>query len=107
MYNSGGWVVDTEVPKTTQGAAILLIDEECNVTSLRMYNQAESQGDYRVYLSTQHSAPENQLHARLAHELRFDADPWTEFSATVADEVTLRHRLLPQIIKRGLTLTQG
>jgi hypothetical protein len=104
VYNSGGWVVDTESTSPHQGAAVLLIDADCNVTSLRMYNQASSPSGYRVCLSSP-EAPENDLQTRLTAALRFDRAPWTLFSETVAAEVSFRHELLPKIIQRGLTYT--
>ena len=102
IFNSGGWVVDTETTTVNQGAAVLLIDSDCNVTSLRMYNQASSPGQYKVHLSSPDQAF-NGLHTRLAAGLNFNQAPWTHFSEIVAAEVSRRHELLPMIIARGLT----
>ena len=107
IFNSGGWVVDTQLTNAFQGSAVILIDDECNVASLRMYNQADSPTDYTVRLSSAGDVATNDLHQRLTDELHFDDSPWTDFSETVAAEVTLRHRLLPEIIRRGLTYTAG
>jgi hypothetical protein len=104
VYNSGGWVVDTESTSPKQGAAVLLIDADCNVTSLRMYNQAPSPSDYKVHLSSADTIS-NSLFTWLTSALHFDVAPWTHFSETVAAEVSLRHQLLPKIIQRGLTYT--
>ena len=38
VYNTGGWVVETVFPEPVHGAAVVLVDEELNATSLRMYN---------------------------------------------------------------------
>jgi len=103
IYNSGGWVVDTPTVSTVQGASVLLIDAHCNVTALRMYNQSSSSADYKVRLSSTAGPDTNGLHARLNRDLDFDQSPWTHFSESAASEVALRHRLLPQIIQRGLT----
>lgn len=105
ILNSGGWVVDTQLTNVFQGSAVILIDDECHVTSLRMYNQADSPSDYTVRLSSVGDLATNDLHRQLTDELHFDRSPWTDFSQTVAGEVALRHGLLPQIIKRGLTYT--
>ena len=101
VYNSGGWVVDTKTTSAHQGAAVLLIDADCHVTSLRMYNQASAQDDYRVDLSCA-DAETNDLHARLNRSLDFDRSPWTDFSKAAATEVSMRHDMLPRIIQRGL-----
>ncbi len=105
IYNSGGWVVDTPDTQANQGAAVLLIDADCNVTSLRMYNQASSPAGYMVSLSSVADTTTNDLRERLAAGLQFDQSPWRDFSETVAAEVTLRHELLPKIIQRGLKYT--
>ena len=103
VYNSGGWVIDTPDTNVHQGAAVLLIDSDCNVTSLRMYNQAPSPAGYKVHLSSTGGPSANGLHAQLDEALELDRPPWTTFSETVSGEVTLRQKLLPMIIGRGLT----
>jgi hypothetical protein len=44
VYNSGGWVVDTADTEPAHGGAIVLADEELNVVSVRMFNEAKNQG---------------------------------------------------------------
>lgn len=105
VYNSGGWVVDTIDTQPLQGASVLLIDANCNVASLRMYNQASTHAGYRVTLSSAEGDAANPLHARLNGSLPLDHPPWSTFSEVVADEVDLRHRVLPTIVQRGLTAT--
>ena len=51
VVNSGGWVVDTKETATVQGASIVLIDSDCGVASLRMYNQADDPQAYAVRLA--------------------------------------------------------
>ena len=48
VYNTGGWVVDKDQRQPLCGAAVILIDENLEATSLRMYNEAEHEADYRV-----------------------------------------------------------
>jgi UDP-2,3-diacylglucosamine pyrophosphatase LpxH len=42
VFNDGGWVVDSMVPAPLQGAAVILVDEDLNTASVRLYNQADS-----------------------------------------------------------------
>ncbi len=39
VFNSGGWVVDTSDADPAHGGAIVVVDDEFNVVSLRMYNE--------------------------------------------------------------------
>ena len=39
VYNSGGWIVDTVEREPLHGGVIILIDEELNTTSVRMYKE--------------------------------------------------------------------
>lgn len=106
VVNSGGWVVDTEETSTVQGASVILIDAECGVASLRMYNQTDDPSSYAVQLSDVGSPRDRSLRDRLATTLQLDAAPWTTFSAEVAAAVTNRHRLLPRLIEQGVALTK-
>jgi hypothetical protein len=105
IYNSGGWVVDTTGTQPLQGASVLLIDADCNVASLRMYNQESTRAGYRVALSSAEGDATNPLHARLSNTLHLGAPPWSTLSEVAAGEVELRHRVLPKIIQRGLAYT--
>ena len=48
VYNSGGWVVDTVERQPYHGGAVILIDENLETTSLRMYNESEDPDAYAV-----------------------------------------------------------
>src|SRR5207244_3696677 len=48
LYNNGGWVVDTEELDRNSGGAVLLVDDNLDVVSLRMYNETGSPADYVV-----------------------------------------------------------
>ena len=100
IYNSGGWVVDTPETKSLQGASVILVDTSYDVGSLRIYNQAETANGYRVTVGPQNSA----LAARLKHSLDLTSGPWVALSESVAEAVQYRHQVLPEIIRRGLTL---
>jgi hypothetical protein len=87
VYNSGGWVVDTKHTETAHGGAILLVDEEMNVISLRMYNEAEGKKTGVVRVETLDSG-DNPLYTRISRLVTCDRDPWLSFSSTVARSVS-------------------
>jgi hypothetical protein len=105
LYNTGGWVIDTDHTASLQGAAVVLVDEDGDAASVRMYNQAQAQSDYHVSLAEVSAGQPGDLRSRLASVLAFSDPPWLEFSETVASAVEQRHLLLPQIIARGLKST--
>jgi hypothetical protein len=102
LYNTGGWVVDTEATARLHGAAVVLVDEELHVSSVRMFNQASDPAAYRVALNS--SA--DDFSQRLASVVDFSSAPWSEFSEAVAVAVEERHQILPRIIRRGVSLTR-
>lgn len=90
VYNSGGWVVDSKETDPTHGGAIILVDEQMNAVSVRMYNEAGQPTAYRVRLEAV-DGPDNPLHNRLAGWLNSTQDPWLSFSRVVADQVQTYH----------------
>ena len=42
VFNDGGWVVDSMTPAPLQGGAVVLVDEDLNTASVRLYNEAAS-----------------------------------------------------------------
>ncbi|MBV8376828.1 MAG: metallophosphoesterase [Verrucomicrobia bacterium] len=42
VFNNGGWVVDSMAPSPLKGAAIILVDEDLNTASVRLYNEAKN-----------------------------------------------------------------
>ncbi len=106
IVNSGGWVVDTKETSMVQGASVILIDTDCGVASLRMYNQADHPSSYAVQLSGGGGSRDVALQERLGATLQFTAPPWSSFSTEVAQAVTNRHQMLPRLIDEGLALTK-
>lgn len=106
VFNSGGWVVDKEKPMPLNGASILLVDEDCRVSALRMFNQSANPNEYRVEIRGRPIGDATELDKWIAGRFDFGTPPWSDFSRVVADEVALRCRLLPKIIERGLSYTR-
>jgi hypothetical protein len=90
VYNSGGWVVDTKYTESAHGGAIILVDEQMNVASLRMYNEAEGQKTCVVRVEALDSG-DNPLYARISRLVNCNQDPWLSFSALVARSVGEYH----------------
>jgi hypothetical protein len=42
VFNNGGWVVDSMVPSPLKGGAVILVDDDLNTASVRIYNEAET-----------------------------------------------------------------
>ncbi len=96
IYNSGGWVVDTVQPTPIYGAAVILIDETLQATSLRMYNQAADAREYavRVEESAHEGTTSSPFHDRIRTLVQPLSEPWKTFSETVAEAVTVRAKVL-------------
>lgn len=83
-WNSGGWVVDCPAPQPLIGGAVILMDEDLNFASLRMYNEAEDARTYAVSIAAIDGAGPNALFDRLAPMVDPRAWPWKDFSAAAA-----------------------
>jgi hypothetical protein len=92
VYNSGGWVVDTVERQKLHGGAVILIDENLETTSLRMYNESEVLGDYVVKVQTATHAGDSPglFHQKIAGLVDGAASPWKDFSESVARGISVR-----------------
>jgi len=105
VVNTGGWVVDTEETVEIQGASVVVVDHDCNVATLRIYNQTDQRDDYAVHLAPVVDQRNNPLHELLQTRLSFAEPPWSTLSSDVAEAIDQRHALLPRIIRSGMALT--
>jgi Calcineurin-like phosphoesterase len=96
VYNSGGWVVDRPKAQKLYGGAVILLDDNLNVASLRMYNEADSPSGYAVTVGVAGPASNaaNPLYTRIKQLINPQASPWTDFSRTVAAAVDTHTRKL-------------
>lgn len=91
IYNTGGWVVEDVETEPLKGAAAILIDDNLDVTSLRIYNE----GDYQVRAQDAGGAtPENELTGYINELLKKSYLGKREFSDTIADEVEKHKKFL-------------
>jgi hypothetical protein len=96
VYNTGGWVMDQPTMAATQGGAAVLIDDELNLASLRLFNdpingeslpvRAVGIGGFRDQ--------DNPLLARMTEALRPAAAVWEAFSAQASAAVELHARVM-------------
>jgi hypothetical protein len=92
VYNSGGWVVDTVERQQLHGGAVILIDENLETTSLRMYNESEVLSDYLVKVQTAVHPGDSPgpFHQKIAGFVNNAASPWKDFSQAVARGISVR-----------------
>jgi hypothetical protein len=101
LFNSGGWVVDTELPVPKQGAAAILLDSELNAVSLRLYNQGAHPHEYEVRVAGLDDPQSRGLLSTVSSRTDSKRPPWHDFSNTVARAVAERRHALARIIARG------
>jgi hypothetical protein len=96
VYNTGGWVVETEEPAPRHGGAVVLLNENLDIASLRLYNEAADPGGYQVevheVLLPGRSSRDFSSH--LIRIVQSTLSPWKEFSQTIAKEINLRSVIL-------------
>jgi hypothetical protein len=93
VYNTGGWVVDTAEPEPIHGAAAVLVDEQLNVVSLRMYNETENGQGSAVKVEATETAPsQNPFYRSVSATVKPSAEPWSSFAEIVARNVATYHR---------------
>jgi hypothetical protein len=100
VYNTGGWVVDTLQPEVQQGAAAVLIDEELDVATLRLYNQQPDLGVTPVRVTAPTASP---LLDRLRRLVRPYEEPWAGLARAVSVATPERSAGLRAIIESGIT----
>lgn len=100
LANTGGWVVDTTDTNPLQGASAILVDEELDVVSLRLYNQLPDGAQYQVRVAPVGDA-DSPFFGRIHDLVHPDSGPWRALSDAVADTVPQRHRALQTIIDRS------
>jgi hypothetical protein len=103
VYNSGGWVVDSVERQRLHGGAVILIDENMEATSLRMYNESEDPTEYGVTVeeASQSGDPPSAFHQRIVELVAGEPDLWRGFSQAASQAVSDRARRLEERINRS------
>lgn len=90
LFNSGGWVVDTQTPQPIHGGAVIVVDDDLNSASIRMYNEASDDRNppSLPFVSTQFPNP---LSTRLQATIS-DSAPWRDFTEAAYRTIPLQRK---------------
>jgi hypothetical protein len=102
VYNTGGWVVDETRPSVVQGAAAVVLDDDLNVATVRLYNQTAPGATPEAVRSGSLSGSTNPLLTHLQSVVVPDEQPWSTMTDVAAAEITARIDLLNQLIANGV-----
>ncbi len=97
VYNSGGWAIDPDNQiATLRGGAAILLDDELNAASLRLFNEHETAAEYRVRVA--HAGDENPLAERLAGLVDPAKEPYKTLSENAYKGVKVRYELVRRVL---------
>ena len=92
VFNTGGWVVDHAAPQPLQGGAVVLVSDDLDVVSLRIYQQVGTPSSQAITVETVRPTPGGEAFAAHVRSLvRPEAEPWSTFVAAV-DELRVSER---------------
>jgi hypothetical protein len=96
VYNSGGWVVDSSRPQALHGGAVVLVSDELDAVSVRMYNEAAGIDEYVVQAITAWPLADSKraFLQRIKSILQEDPEPWRSFSKAACEAVKLHTGLI-------------
>lgn len=100
LYNTGGWVVDTVSREPAHGGAIVLVDEELNLTSLQMYNESEDLRPVNVLRSPLNGQKKDLFHERISRFVDKQETPFGEFAERIHAAIQVRARGLEARLER-------
>ena len=104
VYNSGGWVVEETTVRPQHGGAMILLDEDLNTVSLRMYNECVAETEYCVKISEilREGEENTEFYKDIKEIVYANSKFWQNFSKTAANAVEERRELLKKRIKEAL-----
>lgn len=96
IWNTGGWVVDHPTTSPVQGGAAVLVDDDANVASLRLFNDPINGEMHPVHAAGCHGPQDgaNPLLGALQDTLVARSDAFAEFSAACHAGLDQRARWL-------------
>jgi hypothetical protein len=103
VYNSGGWVVDRPKPQLLYGGAVILLDDNFDAVSLRMYNEAETAAGYQVKVAAAGPPPAfpSPFYTWIKAAVKPNASPWTAFSLAAAATVAAHTKKIADALAHG------
>jgi hypothetical protein len=87
IFNTGGYVVDTPVAEHCHGGSIVVIDDELNVASIRVYYEPAE--DVKAELKVISLRENNPLVAQLEKLIARADGPWSEFMTVAGSSALL------------------
>lgn len=95
VYNSGGWVVDSNEVQKLHGGAAILIDENYDAVSLRLYNETDAPNGCAVKVQ-EAMDPEDPTYTPSAFLTRISGllPKSAEFPRIVAEAIKVRRQNL-------------
>ena len=92
VYNTGGWVVESVDPQPLHGGAVVLLDEDLNTTSVRVYNESGNPEEYSVKVGEARRDTEEpgKFHLRIKKLVESSKQDWNQLSKTIAYTVYIR-----------------
>jgi hypothetical protein len=95
VYNSGGWVVDSNEVQKLHGGAAILIDENYDVVSLRLYNETDNPNGCEVKVQeAMDSEDANYTPSAFLTRISGLLPKLTEFPGIVAEAIKVRRQNL-------------
>ena len=92
VYNTGGWILDTSLLSTKEGASIIFVDDQMNVAALRAFNSTADDIPTQPHV---HSLdPGNPMELALRAAVEANAGLWAEFTDVVMDAMKLRQEVI-------------
>ncbi len=98
LFNTGGWVIDTVQADPKRGANLILIDEDLEVASVRMFDHVADPASYRVRMDSELPEEQGSLYQRVEGLIEGENEPWRSFSAAVAAAASERREVLARIL---------
>lgn len=103
VFNTGGWVVDSQRTQPLNGASMVLVDEALEVAGIRLYAESDRLDDYQVSVFGL-PGPDGQpgpFQRRLAELVQRSLPLWRAFSRAAGPAVAERRELLDDDIRRA------
>lgn len=95
LWNTGGWVLDQPSLSPAQGAAVVVVDSDANVASIRLFNDPidGDVGTVNVSGCAGVDPSDNPLIARLRAAVEATTE-WADFSSVVLPEIDKRAKFI-------------
>jgi hypothetical protein len=105
VFNTGGWVVDHAVAQPLQGGAVILVSDDLDVVSLRIYQQESTPSSWEIVVETvKPTAGGERFAERIRSIVKPGTEPWSTFAAAVDELVSERREAMRKILEGELKL---